>query len=167
MFLLYFAAHLFNLAHIFGFGLKKSEKMGIKYLSELELKFNGRFEEKIFKKVVKLNSILQNFVCNSFSLLHDRVNNEVELQRNLLYFLTTALYDDIIDGQKMSTSALDAMFYNPESARPINFEESVLVYIHLQLINQVPDKRAYWDVIDKIHIAQKDSIQQFRMDHRF
>ena len=143
------------------FGIKGSEKMGAKYLQELEMQFNGKFDLLIANKVIKWNSIQQQFVCNSFSALFGRDNTPIEEERNLLYFLTTALYDEIIDTQSLSTEALDELFYHPQKAIPGNFEQAVLLHLHLQLLNQVPDQEAYWSVIHQIHIAQKESIQQF------
>lgn len=143
------------------FGIKQSKKTGANYLQELEMQFNGKLDAHMAIKVIKWNSILQQFVCNSFSALFGRYNTPLEEKRNLMYFLTTALYDEIIDTQSLSTEALDKLFYHPEKAIPGNFEQALLLHLHLQLLDQVPDKEAYWSVIHQIHIAQKDSIRQF------
>ena len=161
MFLVQFTINLSSLIIRTYFGLRRSKKFADEYLNELESRFNGKFDDTIVNKVIKWNSILQHFVCNSFSGLYGRVNTPVEEERNLVYFTTTALYDEIIDTKSLPIHELDELFYHPEKAIGKNFEQIVLLHLHNQLLNQVPDREEYWSVIHNIHTAQKDSIKQF------
>ena len=161
MFRVQFTINLTSLIIRTFFGLRRSKKFGAEYLHELESRFNGKFDQHIFNKVIKWNSILQHFVCNSFSALYGRYNTAIEEERNLMYFTTTALYDEIIDTKSLSIQELDALFYHPEKAVGKNFEQIVLLHLHNQLLNQVQDREEYWSVINNIHTAQKDSIKQF------
>jgi len=161
MFLVRFIIHLTTLIIRTYIGLRRSKKFAEQYLHELESRFNGKFDDNILNKVIKWNSILQHFVCNSFSSLYGRVNTPVEEERNLVYFTTTALYDEIIDTKSLPVDELDELFYHPEKAVGTNFEQIVLLHLHNQLLNQVPDREEYWSVIHNIHTAQKDSIKQF------
>ncbi len=141
--------------------LKPTEKWGKSYLKKLEQQYHGAFEKHLFEKVAKYQSIQLHLVANTFSALFGRTNNKMEEENNILYFLMTALYDELIDAHKMEEATLNELFYHPENARPVNFNERVLVAIHLELLNRVPDKAAYWQVIENIHQAQKDSALQF------
>jgi hypothetical protein len=161
MFLVQFTINLTSLIIRTYFGLRRSKKFATQYLHELESRFNGKFDQHIFNKVIKWNSILQHFVCNSFSDLYGRYNTAIEEERNLMYFTTTALYDEIIDTKSLPINELDELFYHPEKAVANNFEQAALLHLHLELLNQVPDKEEYWTVINNIHTAQKDSIKQF------
>jgi len=161
MFLVRFTIHLTTLIIRTYIGLRRSKKFTAQYLQELESRFNGKFDPHIFNQVIKWNSILQHFVCNSFSALYGRYNTAIEEERNLMYFTTTALYDEIIDTKSLPVDELDELFYHPEKAVGKNFEQIVLLHLHNQLLHQVPDKDEYWSVIHNIHTAQKDSIKQF------
>lgn len=141
--------------------LKTTEVWGKAYLKGLEYQYNGVFDKTIYDKVAKYQSIQLHLVANTFTGLFGRVNNKLEEENNILYFLMTALYDDLIDSHKMNEAALNELFYHPENAQPENFNQRVLVGIHLTLLNRVPDKAAYWQVIENVHQAQKDSAFQF------
>jgi hypothetical protein len=141
--------------------LKSTEQWGKKYLYELEEKFGGQFDNAVVEKVAKYQSIQLHFVANNFSKLNGRLNNEIEKERNILFFLMSVLYDEIIDDQKMNEDALDLLFNHPENAKPANFNEQILVYIHQRLLNEVDDKKSYWESLKNTHQAQKDSKKQF------
>jgi hypothetical protein len=141
--------------------LKSTEQWGKTFLHELEEKFGGRFEDDVIKKVAKYQSIQLHYVANAFSKLNGRLNNDIEKERNILFFLMSVLYDEIIDEQKMDEDALDSLFNHPENANPANFNEKILVYIHQRLLNEVDDKESYWKSLENTHQAQKDSKKQF------
>lgn len=134
---------------------------GESYLSAIEAKFGGKFEETVYKKVVKYQSLQYQFVTLNFTKLYSIKSTELDKINNIKYIVMTALYDDLIDNKKISEADLNEMFYYPEKVNPNNFNERVLVAMHLDLLNQVQDKNAYWKVIEAIHIAQKDSVKQF------
>lgn len=141
--------------------LKSRARWGEKYLQDLALKFNGKFEEHVIKKVSKYQSIQLHFVANSFSKLNGRINSAAEAERNILFFLMSVLYDEIIDNQLMDEAELNQLFLNPSAANPSNFNERVLIFIHQELINQVDDKESYWKTLQLTHRAQLDSKKQF------
>ena len=161
MYFLQFIATISKLIIISLTQLKKSETWAKHYLKQLELNYNGQFDPAIISKVAKYQSIQLHFVANAFSGLFKRKNNKQEQLRNLQYFLTTVLYDALIDESKLEEDRLNEMFYRPAQAKPVNFEERVLIAMHLELLNQVPDQNKYWSIIEKVHLAQKDSAKQF------
>ena len=141
--------------------LKSTEQWGKTFLHELEEKFGGKFDNTIVEKVSKYQSIQLHYVANAFSKLNGRLNNEIEKERNILFFLMSVLYDEIIDEQKMKEDDLDQLFNHPENANPLHFNEKILVYIHQRLLNEVNDKESYWKSLLNTHQAQKDSKKQF------
>jgi hypothetical protein len=161
MYPMYFLSYISQLILRVLTKLKPTEKWGKSYLKKLEQQYQGEFEKHLFEKVAKYQSIQLHLVANTFSALFGRANTKTEEENNILYFLMTALYDDLIDNHKMDEVVLNELFYHPEHANPVNFNERVLVGIHLELLNRVPDKAAYWQVIENIHQAQKDSALQF------
>ena len=141
--------------------LKSTEQWGKKYLHGLEEKLGGKFDSAVIEKVAKYQSIQLHFVANSFSKLNGRLNNELEKERNILFFLMSVLYDEMIDERKMEEAALDNLFNHPENAQATNFNEKALLYIHQRLLNEVDDKESYWKSLQNTHQAQKDSQKQF------
>jgi hypothetical protein len=141
--------------------LKSTEQWGKTFLHELEEKFGGNFDNAVIEKVAKYQSIQLHYVANAFSKLNGRLNNEIEKERNILFFLMSVLYDEIIDEQKMNEESLDHLFNHPENVNPTNFNEKILVYIHQRLLNEVDDKESYWKSLQNTHQAQKDSKKQF------
>lgn len=156
-FLYFFIGHVLKGA----FRLSSTRNYGVHYLKSLETTFQGSFDNALFKKVAKFQSIQLHLVNEVFVGLFDRSISKKEKELNVKYFLMTALYDDLIDRHIMDTHTLNDLFYHPEKANPTNFNIKVLVQLHLDLLNQVPEKKAYWETIEQIHQAQKDSAQQF------
>ena len=142
-------------------GLKLSEKWATEYLHMVELTFNGNFDQKTLEKVVKRYSIQQHFINDSFSSLYGRTNNANEKERNLLYFIMVSVYDDFFDDKTLTLDQIDAIFYHPEQYAAHTFFEKVFIYTHTRLLNDVADKIQYFKDFEGLHIAQKDSLEQF------
>lgn len=161
MYLIQFIRSFSKLIFISLTQLKKSEWACIEYLKSLEITYDGQFDPSLIKKVAKFQSIQLHFVANAFSGLYQRKNNVAEMKRNMQYFLMTVLYDELIDEDKMDALRLDNLFYHPSTTQPSNFKERVLIAMHLELLQQVKNQTAYWEVMEKVHLAQKDSAKQF------
>ena len=142
-------------------GLKQSEKWATNYLYKVEEKFNGKFDKKTLEKIVKRYSIQQHFINDSFSSLFGRNNIEKEKERNLLYFIMVSVYDDFFDDKTLTIEQIDSIFYHPETFNPQTFFEKVFIYTHTRLLNDVADKAQYFKDFEGLHIAQKDSLEQF------
>jgi len=142
-------------------GLKQSEKWATEYLHTVELKFNGNFDQKTLEKVVKRYSIQQHFINDSFSSLYGRTNNANEKERNLLYFIMVSVYDDFFDDKTLTLEQIDAIFYHPDEYSAETFFEKVFIYTHTRLLNDVEDSAHYFKDFEGLHIAQKDSLEQF------
>jgi len=142
-------------------GLKQSEKWATEYLHMVELKFDGKFDQKTLEKVVKRYSIQQHFINDSFSSLYGRNNNANEKERNLIYFIMVSVYDDFFDDKTLTLEQIDSIFYHPEEYTAQTFFEKVFIYTHTRLLNDVADKIQYFKDFEGLHIAQKDSLEQF------
>jgi len=142
-------------------GLKQSEKWATFYLHTVEEKFDGKFDKKTLEKIVKRYSIQQHFINDSFSSLFGRNNIEKEKERNLLYFIMVSVYDDFFDDKTLTIDEIDSIFYHPETFNPQTFFEKVFIYTHTRLLNDVADKAQYFKDFEGLHIAQKDSLEQF------
>ena len=161
MYPIYFLYYISQLIYTAIIKLNKSAQWAVAYLRLLEKKYDGHFNASIVQKVAKFQSIQLHFVANTFSGLFNRSNNTTEIESNMDYFLMTVLYDALIDEDKLSDKHLNELFYHPTSAKPSNFNEKVLVALHLKLLDKVKDKKEYWKVIESVHLAQKDSSSQF------
>ena len=106
------------------------------------------------------NSIIIN---DSITNFEDRTTNTKERENNKLYFILASLYDDLMDEHIVSQSVLNEMFLHPEKANPNSFSETVLIDTHLKLLSRVYHKEAYQRVLNNIHQAQIDSLEQLKM----
>ena len=146
------------------FGVVLSERKAVQLLTHIEIKFNGKFEPSTFKKIKKFQGIQQYIINDSFAKLENRYTNNNERENNKLYFILASLYDDLMDENIVSQAVLNEMFLNPENAKPKSFSEVVLIDTHLKLLNLVQDKEAYQKVLNNIHQAQIDSLEQLKND---
>jgi hypothetical protein len=146
------------------FGLVLSERKTARLLKNIEIEFNGKFESSTFKKIKKFQGIQQFIINDSFAKLENRYTNTIERENNKLYFILASLYDDLMDEEIVSKDILNQMFLNPAHAKPKSFNEAVLIDTHLKLLNLVQDKEAYQKVLNKIHEAQTDSLDQLKND---
>lgn len=161
MFPLQFLYSVSSTAFRVKWGLKKSEKETADYLHAFELKLNGKFDDKVFIKVVKMSSLQRHFINNTFTALYGRYTTEMEQERSILYFIMASLYDDFFDDKTHSVAQLNEMVCYPETIKPSNFNEHAFIYAHLYLLGQVPDKAAYSYAYKGLHEAEVDSLKQF------
>jgi hypothetical protein len=146
------------------FGLALSERKTAQLLINIETKFNGRFSPSTFKKIKKFQGIQQYIINDSFAKFENRTTNTKERENNKLYFVLASLYDDLMDENIVSQVVLNEMFLNPAQAKPGSFSETVLIDTHLKLLSLVHHKEAYQKVLNSIHQAQIDSIEQLNSD---
>ena len=164
MYIIIYSYHIVRLLARMLFGLTLSEMKADKLLKNIELRFNGKFEPSTFKKIKKFQGIQQYIINDSFAKLENRYTNNNERENNKLYFILASLYDDLMDENIVSQAILNEMFLNPENAIPKSFSEVVLIDTHLKLLNLVQNKEAYQKVLNNIHQAQIDSLEQLKND---
>jgi len=164
MYLIIYCYYILRLLGRMLFGLALSERKTARLLKNIEIEFNGKFVSSTFKKIKKFQGIQQFIINDSFAKLENRYTNTIERENNKLYFILASLYDDLMDEDIVSKEVLNQMFLNPAHAKPKSFNETVLIDTHLKLLNLVQDKEAYQKVLNKIHEAQIDSLDQLKND---
>jgi len=164
MYIIIYSYHIVRLLARMLFGLTLSENKADKLLKKIELQFNGKFEPTTFKKIKKFQGIQQFIINDSFANFENRTTNTKERENNKLYFILASLYDDLMDENIVSQAVLNEMFLHPEKANPNSFSETVLIDTHLKLLSRVYDKEAYQKVLNNIHQAQIDSLEQLKND---
>lgn len=164
MYFIIYSYHIVKLLARMLFGLTLSEMKADKLLKKIEIQFNGKFAPTTFKKIKKFQGIQQYIINDSFAKLENRYTNNNERENNKLYFILASLYDDLMDENIVSQAVLNEMFLNPENAKPKSFSEVVLIDTHLKLLNLVQNKEAYQKVLNNIHQAQIDSLEQLKND---
>ena len=164
MYFIIYSYHILKLLARMLFGLTLSENKADKLLKKIEIQFNGKFAPTTFKKIKKFQGIQQFIINDSFTNFEDRTTNTKERENNKLYFILASLYDDLMDENLVSQSVLNEMFLHPEKANPNSFSETVLIDTHLKLLSRVYNKEAYQRVLNNIHQAQIDSLEQLKND---
>ena len=164
MYFIIYSYHIVRLLARMLFGLALSENKADKLLKKIELQFNGEFEPSTFKKIKKFQGIQQYIINDSFAKFENRTTNTNERENNKLYFVLASLYDDLMDEDIVSKEVLNQMFLNPAHAKPKSFNEAVLIDTHLKLLSRVYNKEAYQRVLNNIHQAQIDSLEQLKSD---
>ena len=164
MYFIIYSYHIVRLLARMLFGLTLSENKADKLLKKIEIQFNGKFAPTTFKKIKKFQGIQQFIINDSFTNFEDRTTNTKERENNKLYFILASLYDDLMDENLVSQSVLNEMFLHPEKANPNSFSETVLIDTHLKLLSRVYNKEAYQRVLNNIHQAQIDSLEQLKND---
>ena len=164
---MYFIIYSYNILCLLArmlFGLALSERKTAELLKNIESKFNGNFSPTTFKKIKKFQGIQQYIINDSFAKFENRTTNTKERENNKLYFVLASLYDDLMDENIVSQAVLNKMFLNPAQATPGSFSETVLIDTHLKLLSLVHHKEAYQKVLNSIHQAQIDSLEQLKSD---
>jgi len=164
---MYFIIYSFNILWLLArmlFGLALSERKTAQLLKNIETKFNGKFSPTTFEKIKKFQGIQQYIINDSFANLENRNTNTKERENNKLYFILASLYDDLMDENIVNQAVLNEMFLNPSQAKPGSFSETVLIDTHLKLLSLVHNKEAYQKVLNSIHQAQIDSLEQLKSD---
>ena len=164
MYFIIYSYHIVRLLARMLFGLTLSENKTDKLLKKIEIRFNGKFEPTTFKKIKKFQGIQQFIINDSFANFENRTTNTKERENNKLYFILASLYDDLMDENIVSQAVLNEMFLHPEKANPNSFSETVLIDTHLKLLSLVYHKEAYQKVLNNIHQAQIDSLEQLKND---
>ena len=143
---------------------KKAVRQAALLLGILETKFNGTFDEKTYRKIVKSYSLYLPLVTDTFTVLHGRYNNLQEQERNIHYFICSSLFDNFWDDKTLSVDQLEQISFDAEHYPASSFDEKVFIYSKLFLEQAVKDKVAYQKVIRQLFEAQKNSLQQFDKD---
>lgn len=161
MYLVYYPYVLFVFLFRLLLNFRRVQQEGSSFLRSLEQAFDGTFSAKMSKEAIKRQGIQQLYINDSFAQLCGRITYREEQRRNKLYFVLSGLYDDMLDQKEASVADVDRMFRDPASFKARNFNEQVLIHVHLTLLNAVSDKKSYQALLNDMHAVQLESLQQF------
>ncbi len=131
-----------------------------RFLHAYQTKNQGKFDARLIKDVIKRHSIQQLFINDTFAALYGRSSTEDEQQRNILFTLMSCLYDTIMDEERMTAAALDAMLADPQAYQPTDFYGTALKDVYLSLLSIISSKEDFKKVIREVHYAQLTSLNQ-------
>ncbi len=140
---------------------KKEVQWGTMYLQQLEEKFNGRFDERTFKKIIFYYSLKVPAICDAFLHLHHKKTNRQECERLIHYFICSSVFDNFFDREELTDEEIYNITFNSKAYTASNFNESISLQSHLLLIDFVRDKQHYFDVLKKEYDVQVASRKQF------
>lgn len=161
MFFFQFTYHLIYRAFYILFKKKKEAKWGTQYLHNLEHKFNGKFDERTFKKIIFYYSLKVPAICDAFLYLHHKKTNRQECERLMHYFICSSVFDNFFDREELSDKEIYDITFNSINWTPKNFIERISLHSHLLLISFVENKEYYFSVLKKEYEVQVLSRKQF------
>ncbi|MBO9619516.1 MAG: class 1 isoprenoid biosynthesis enzyme [Niabella sp.] len=150
---------IFKLIHIL-FNRRREARWAKQYLNNLLEKLNGPLTDGAYRKIIVSYSIYLPMIIDSFADLRGRKISQNERERILLYFICSTTFDDFLDERTLSSEALYAISWAPETFQPASIEERAFLYGHLALKQQVRLQQEYQTVTQKLFRAQIDSLQQ-------
>lgn len=148
-----------RLTHIL-FHRKREYRRAERLLRELELKFNGKIDPFTFEKIAKSYSIYVLMFADAFTQIESRNTSEQEKIRMIYYFICSSLFDDFCDRMDFDLERLKEISFNQDHFLPQNFEESLFLYAHRYLLDQVRYKKRYVEISHQLYQAQIDSFAQ-------
>ena len=141
---------------------KKESFHAFETISELQVQFNGRFDEATAKKIAKGHSVYNPLIVDSFCRLRGRLTSTEERTRMIFYFICSSLLDNFFDRSELTNEEIEKICFRTNEFLPRNFDETVAINCHTKLRHFVMDKQAYLEVLHKEVAAQQASLQQFQ-----
>ena len=142
----------------------KEAKYASTYLQQLEAKFNGKFDDKTFKKIVFYYSLQVPAIYDAFLFLYDRKSNEHEKERLLQYFICSSIFDNFFDREELTDEEIYNITFNSLTYIPKNFNERVSLYCHLEILNDVRNKESYLKLLLEEYKIQVATRKQFGVE---
>ena len=143
------------------FHQKKEAKWGATYLHQLEKQFNGKFDERTFKKIIFYYSLKVPAICDAFLHLHHKKTNREECKRLLHYFICSSIFDNFFDREELTDEQIYNITFNAASYNATNFNEKISLHSHLLILDFIKEKEKYLDVLRKEYDVQVASRSQF------
>ncbi len=159
-FTLFFKVLYFGVSNVL-LAVNREKKWGASYIQNLEQEFGTKLNASVIKRTVVSYGGFVPLASNAFTRLRNRVSNDGERERMLLYFLCSAIFDDFTDNKELSSDELYRIFYHPEEYQPKRIEEKIFLHAHLKLKSYVKDKTFYQAVLSELYEVQVASANQF------
>lgn len=140
---------------------KKESAHASQYLSLVEQRLKGSFDQATRRKVVVSHSIYNPMVVDAFCALHGRASTGAERVKLINYFIVSSLADNFFDEKELTYPEIEAITKTPGQYAARNFDEAAFIQSHTYLINEVKNKPAYLALFDSEIRAQQHSLKQF------
>jgi hypothetical protein len=143
---------------------KREKKWATNYLHSLENKFEGKFDDRTFNKIIFYYSLKIPAICDAFLQLHATKSNGEDKERLLLYFICSSVFDNFFDRAELTDAQIFDITFNSNNYNPKNFNEKISLFAHQTLLNFVADKQTYLTILKKEFDVQVLSRTQFTAD---
>lgn len=131
------------------------------YLSELEERFDGKFEEEQVKKIRQYYGLfIPAILCSAYKHLYNEEYTEPERKRATLFGILTPVGDDLFDIDKLDADAINLITYKPESYDAQTFSARVAKEIQAFMLKDVPYKTEYLEAAKNVFEIQLETIKQ-------
>lgn len=133
----------------------------IPYLDELEKKYNGVFKPEQREKILNYYGLfITSFLCSSYKRLYGETLSDDERKRATLFGILTPVGDDLFDIDKLDIESIRKITYSPQTFDAITFSSNVAKEIQTYLLENVPDKEAYFEASRNVLEIQIETAKQ-------
>lgn len=133
----------------------------IPYLNQLEIKYNGKFQDEQKQKILDYYGLfITSFLCSSYKRLRGKTLSAGERKRATLFGILTPVGDDLFDEDKLDIESIKAITYSPETYTATTFSANVAKEIQAFLLQHVPYKDAYLEAAKNVLNIQIETVKQ-------
>lgn len=157
---IWFWTHMFRqVCHIL-WNRKQQTRKAYEYLDQLEAAFQGSFRADSRREIAQAHGVFQPMVVDAFCRLQGYRPDRDHIERQILYFCMSTLFDDFTDSSDTPEDVLLDMMHGKDPVGRGSFEARVLMHSHQWLIRQVRKQVSYLDTLETLFNAQMRSRQQ-------
>ncbi len=157
----YFLELFYDLYREFRIQKKFNRRFLSPYLKQLEQKFEGNFSEALLKKIENYYcQFIPVLLCSRYKKLYGKRLSETERTRAMWCGILTPVFDDLIDAENYSLDYLPDTIEAHQAFIPHHFLEKVAKEIQSRLLISIPNKKEYFEAINKAYKSQIDSLKQ-------
>lgn len=151
---------VFKAFYIF-FKKKQQVKFGENLLNTLQIKHQGKFDDRTFKKIIFGYSIQIPAIYDAFVGLYNRKSTTQECTNLLHYFICSSVFDNFFDRAELTDSEIYAITFDSQNFTPKSFEQRIGLAAHQYTLSKVKEKEEYLSILERAFDAQVASRKQF------
>jgi hypothetical protein len=151
---------VFKAFYIF-FKKKQQVKFGENLLNALQIKHQGKFDDRTFKKIIFGYSIQIPAIYDAFVGLYNRKSTTQECTNLLHYFICSSVFDNFFDRAELTDSEIYAITFDSQNFTPKSFEQRIGLAAHQYTLSKVKEKEEYLSILERAFDAQVASRKQF------
>jgi hypothetical protein len=151
---------VFKAFYIF-FKKKQQVKFGENLLNTLQIKHQGKFDDRTFKKIIFGYSIQIPAIYDAFVGFYNRKSTTQECTNLLHYFICSSVFDNFFDRAELTDSEIYAITFDSQNFTPKSFEQRIGLAAHQYTLSKVKEKEEYLSILERAFDAQVASRKQF------